>query len=442
MSKDRTVSAAFALPGSVAALQRLGGTGLDRAGAMVVGPDGDIYVTGTFAGSMTIGDKSLVGTGSRDAFAARMTPTGTVVWARSFGGTGSASGMGIDADSSGNVWIGVLFSGGLSVGGDPVAGTGLYLAKLASRDGGHVLSRVVPITSAWLNLDAMHVDGAGDIIVAGTFQRQINMGGADLISYAGSEDIVLAKYDSAGAHLWSKRIGLQGVDRSHGLVIDSDGNLVVVGEIAASVDFGGGPRAASGAGDMFLAKYSPTGQHIWSVVKGSTSHEVAQSVVADRQGTLLVTGGFAGTVSICGPTLTSKGEEDIFVAKFSLANGTCVWARAFGEAERDEGLAIAADENGNAFVTGSVIGAVDFGTGSLTGSGDQDVFAIKLAASTGAVQFGTLFGGPANDFGAGVSVLPNGNPLLFGVFAGTAIFGDRAATSAGDLDLFLLELNR
>jgi hypothetical protein len=54
--------------------------------------------------------------------------------------------------------------------------------------------------------EAMAVDSQGDIIVAGSFAGQLDFGGGAIRSNGGV-DIFIAKYSSNGTHLWSKGIG-------------------------------------------------------------------------------------------------------------------------------------------------------------------------------------------------------------------------------------------
>jgi hypothetical protein len=50
------------------------------------------------------------------------------------------------------------------------------------------------------------MDGAGNVVIAGTFQGTENFGTGPLVS-AGSWDIYVAKYSVSGAPVWSRRFG-------------------------------------------------------------------------------------------------------------------------------------------------------------------------------------------------------------------------------------------
>lgn len=160
---------------------------------------------------------------------------------------------------------------------------------------------------------------------------------------------------------------------------------------------------------------------------------VGLNVAVDAAGNTYTTGNFRFTVDFDpGPgtfNLTSAGEGDVFVMKLD-ANGNFVWARAFGGANRDQGLGIDVDNAGNVYVTGFFHDTVDFdpgpGTFELTSAGGSDVFVAKLdtdgefvwATRTGNSNSSTF---AFRDVGR-VSVGSSGSVYIIGSFLGTVDF--------------------
>src|SRR3990170_6282915 len=70
--------------------------------------------------------------------------------------------------------------------------------------------------------------------------------------------------------------------------------------------------------------------HLWSKRFGSTIDDYGYAVAVDGNGDVLLTGSFQGTVNFGGGNLTSAGLEDIFVAKYSGADGAHLWSKRFG----------------------------------------------------------------------------------------------------------------
>jgi hypothetical protein len=206
----------------------------------------------------------------------------------------------------------------------------------------------------------------------------VNFGGGVLTS-AGSEDIFLAKFASGGSHQWSKRFGDVSTDQqAWGVAIDGSGNAIVAGHFTGSVDFGGGALPnAGGQPDIFVAKFGSDGAHVWSESFGDAYAQSASAVAVDPSDNVLVAGGFNGTVNFGGGTLTSGGAKDVFLAKLT-PEGAHIWSKGFGDADYQEAQAVATDASGDALVAGYFAGAIDFGGGTLTSAGGEDAFVAKF----------------------------------------------------------------
>jgi len=151
------------------------------------------------------------------------------------------------------------------------------------------------------------------VVLSGKFQGSVSFGGTALTS-AGGDDIFLAKLSgSNGAHTWSKRFGSTSGDISLGVDVDGNGNVVMTGYFTGSVDFGGGVLSGSGL-DVFVAKYSSAGAHIWSKRFGGFDTQIGNSVASASTGEVSVAGYFANTIDFGTGTLTSAGTYDGFIA--------------------------------------------------------------------------------------------------------------------------------
>src|SRR5207247_1551733 len=120
--------------------------------------------------------------------------------------------------------------------------------------------------------NAVAVDRSGDVLISGAFSNTVDFGGGPLTS-AGTTDVFIAKFSGAGgAHLWSRRAGsYPGAGNSgKGVAADSSGNVIVTGTFSGTADFGTGPVAANGAG-IFVAKYSTAGLPLWTRATGGGS---------------------------------------------------------------------------------------------------------------------------------------------------------------------------
>jgi len=187
------------------------------------------------------------------------------------------------------------------------------------------------------------------------------------------------------------------------------------------------------------------GSHLWSKRFGSTGEDSGHGVAVDSSGNVVVTGFFQGTVDFGGGGLTSAGELDIFVAKFSGADGSHLWSKRFGSTAFEEGREVAVDGSGNVVVTGLFEGTVDFGGGGLTSVGRydrHDIFVAKFSGANGSHLWSKRFGSADFfDAGVGTAVDSSGNVVVTGWFTGTVDFGGENLTSAGIDDVFVAQFS-
>jgi hypothetical protein len=136
-----------------------------------------------------------------------------------------------------------------------------------------------------------------------------------------------------------------------------------------------------------------------------------------------------GNTTICTFTVTVRGH----------GAGQWSWAKRAGGDATDSGNAVAVDHEGNVFVTGSYMGAMNFpgsGVMPLSGFGGTDIFLAKYNR-LGAFMWAVRAGGAGQDAGYGVAVDSQGNAFVTGAFSGTANFDSIQLTALGGRDVFV-----
>jgi uncharacterized protein (AIM24 family) len=355
----------------------------DAAYGVAVDGYNNVVITGSFTGTADFGGGPLTSSGGPDVFVAKYSPSGAHIWTRQFGNTNSDSGQGIAVDGSGNVLVIGYFQNSVNFGGGPLFATDsfsdIFVVKLSS-SGDYLWAKAFGGVLYDYG-QSIATDSSGNVLITGRFMDSIDLGGGRVYS-KGSDDIFIAKYSPTGVYIWSKCLGDTGYDIGYGITVDkSSNNIVLTGRFQGSVDFGGGVLRSAHASypDVFVAKYSPSGGHLWSRAFGGTYNDVANSVSVDGSGNIILTGYFTGSTDFGGGTLYSAGGSlDIFVAKYS-ATGNHIWSNRFGDTSTDMGRSVAVDVNGNVIVTGSFRYSVDFGHGLLTANAYNEAFLVKFA---------------------------------------------------------------
>ena len=375
-----------------------GGSSFDSGNGIALDGDGNSYVTGVFQETTSFGGTPLTSNGSGDMFIAKYDPDGTLIWAKSAGGTSLDVGRGIAVDSDGNSYITGHFFFSANFGDTTLTadgGNNIFIVKY-DPDGMLIWAKSGEGNG---NLDgrSIVVDDSRNSYVTGDFFGTAIFGNTTFIS-SGSTDILIAKYDPDGMLIWAKSAGGISSDQGNGIAVDGDGNSYITGFFGEIVSFGDTTLTSSGSLDILIAKYSPDGTLIWAKNAGGTFRDDSKGIAVDDDGNSHVTGFFDGTASFGDTTLTSNGSREFFIAKYD-STGMLIEVQRAGGTGSHEGNAIALDGDGNSYITGKYQGEASFGDTTLTsnGNGSTDIFIVKLAA----VAPNPVIGAPTNLSGTG-----------------------------------------
>lgn len=283
----------------------------------------------------------------------------------------------VSLDRSGNIIVGGTFMGAASLGGPtlgaPFTGTKAFVAKYQP-DGAHIWSRVFDCNADhWVTDTA--IDSADNILLSGYYSGAINFG-AGYIWSQGASDVFVTKLAPSGSVVWGYSYGGLYTDWATAIAVDSRDNVIVTGIYYYRANFGGNNFSNPGSFDVFLAKYNSAGAHIWSRSGGSLSSDMANSLAVDRNDNIIVTGYYQTLANFGGSDLLNRGGYDIFLAKYS-ASGSHIWSESAGDGGTDVAYAVAVDASANIITTGNFQGPVTFGTQPLTSAGNFDVFLYR-----------------------------------------------------------------
>ncbi len=201
------------------------------------------------------------------------------------------------------------------------------------------------------------LDSEGDLLTAGIFFGSIRLGQTTLTS-DGEQDGYVAKIDGkTGEFLWCNRWGGPAIERSRGMVIDSDKNLVVFGDFTESLQLDTTNLTSAGDQDGFVAKVDgKTGKFLWGASVGGPEFDSCRGATFDSRRNVVVVGG---------RNITDKDTNSwpkFAVTKFD-SSGNIKWEKSGNL----EGFfpTILVGEDDSLFVGGCFSGTVDLPTGRL-----------------------------------------------------------------------------
>jgi hypothetical protein len=179
---------------------------------------------------------------------------------------------------------------------------------------------------------------------------------------------------------WSTALGAVAM----GVAVADNGDAVLFATSSGGTQVGSMevPRGA------FLARFSEDGEVRWvTPFPGLVSvfGEGSNTLTANPDGTLVLTGTFRDSADLGSGTLRSVGETDLFVAGFT-SDGRPLWSKRFGGTGLDSGLALASRGPGFVAVTGQLGTPADFDSVPVDlGEAGHGAFVLQLSTD-GAVQ--------------------------------------------------------
>lgn len=430
----------------------------DYSNAVCTDADGNVYITGTFQGStITFGKYTLRNTseGFLDFFVVKYDPQGNVMWAVSDGGQRDDYAYGICTDAQGNVFVtGYFGSPTLTIASSTLVNESGFDVLVAKYDPSGIAqwgrSGNSDTQSTTAYSYGIGADSFGNVYITGSFGYGTNISfDGNTLQNLGGYDMFLVKYDNDGNVQWANRMGGSDVDGAQAIYVDSNGNSYITGFFINQAIFGGISLVSTNIAymEIFVAKYDSNGNCTWAnyaEVPETGNYASGMGVAADEFGNAYVTGYFQYSLSFGDDTLSNEGSRGLFMAKYGI-DGVPLWGRSAGGTGTDYGSGACVDPNGNVVFTGYFGSSfLNFGGFPVINSnvGYNDVFIARYDPDGNAL--GALgIGGPDNDYGMAVATNVDGDIHSTGYFGSYSLnFSGTVLTNSGSNDTYLAKLDR
>ena len=285
----------------------------NSAYSVTVDSAGNVYTAGSLIDLVYFGSGDNVveldRVGARDAYISKTDSSGNLVWVKRFGGKIMRA-FSITVDPLGNIYTGGYFAG------------------------------------------PTDFDPGVNEFMRGSRNRH-------------NRDGFVSKFDPDGNLIWARTFGGSVDDYVASVVATPSGHVYITGMFGGTARFGSTPFNLPGGDydrdyldttgfDWFIAKLDSDGELVWVEALGgsespwepgeATSTKPNGGLVVDAAGNPYITGYFSGTAHFgaddSATTITSVGDQDIFLAKFDSA-GSLTWVQSAGGNNSDEGHSVA-----------------------------------------------------------------------------------------------------
>lgn len=303
----------------------------------------------------------------------------------------------------------------------------------------------------------MSVDSNGDVFACGETSSSnfpVTAGVFGGIKSAGTDAMIFKLNSSGGSLLYSTYLGGNANDYAYGIVHDTLGNAYVCGATSSSnfttvsaYDF-----SHNGLHDAFVTKISPNANSvIYSTYLGGASDEYAYAIGLVSNNEVIITG---LTYSSLFPTTGTAYDNsyntngDVFVTRLGSSGNALIYSTFIGGLGEDCAYGLAIDPFENTIITGYTnAGSYPTTSGVYDNSfnGSTDVIISKLNNVGTILMQSTFFGGSSSDYGYGISITQQNQPVVTGYIASTGITMSSNAYdntyNGGTYDGFVLRLN-
>lgn len=314
----------------------------------------------------------------------------------------------------------------------------------------------------------------------------------------------VCKFNAYGDLIWLKTLtSPNGNSKGNGIAIDSDDNVIVVGEFNGTVDFNPADSTeellTATNSDGFVWKINQHGSFQWVKMLHSSYEVACYGVTADTSNSIVFSGLYTGTLSMSGGFGLSDNDNRGYICKLDSA-GNFNWVNGLADVPGDiYPSVVRADADNNYYVTGAYVqnssptigflqkvftngqdswrvelgnpSGVGFindvccspygilvcgsfknqatignavGSHFVTSHGNYfDALAFKLLPDNGQPVWSTVFGSSSDDYGSAIHSDANGNVYVAGRFQGTANYANipQATVTANGSDTYVWKLD-
>lgn len=303
---------------------------------------------------------------------------------------------------------------------------------------------------ASLRTQAMVSDAKGNSYLIGTTAGDLGGSRSD-----GQDDMVVTKLDSEGKTVWQRNLGTAGAATGAAISIDpKTGGVVVAATVTGGID------GNNADGDMFVARFSDTGEETSSTLIRQVGTDTATAIVAAADGTIYVGGrtpdnggdGYIARIDalgrlserrvIGGPTTGVAGSETVKslaigsdgkLLALTGGSGSSVLRKLDGAALAED---VASIDVGTGDARAMAVGADGqiAVVGAATSGQDRNAFLARIDAKLTEAKVTTI-GGTADDQADSVSFLGTD------IYVGGRTSGTLGETKTGTVDAFVARID-
>jgi len=279
------------------------GTGQIQSFDIELDKFGNIYISGRFSGTITLGSQTFT-TSSVSVFVSKIDEILNFVWTdtfdTSFAGTDD---MVIMQDIF--IYLTGSYTGSIDFDGNVLTSSGsdVYFSKLDAGTGAVLWSKNFGASTAGDSKIVM--DPKGHLILTGTYSGTIASDGNSISSPTSS--LYLMKFTPTGKSIWMKTTS-GSLTYGYAAISDSEEYIYVTGVYTGPTTFSPSTANSFGNDDIFIGKWDKDGVLIDLVTMGGISMDSGNALSLDKNENLYLSGYFTGSNTQFSPFVASSPQ--------------------------------------------------------------------------------------------------------------------------------------
>ncbi len=274
---DDIFLARYDVDGTCLWARRAGSSSNDEARGIAVSPEGDVFITG-FVGGFTVrfDPLELSNNNQRQVFVASYDSTGTLNWAKISTGLGQSKSARSISVANDRLFVTGQFSfaigefDGLPISTTSNSGKAYVLA--CDLDGTALWAN--SYGSGDHEGMGISADTLGNVFMVGRLWGSMFLPDDTLASMGNNDDFLILKFDADGNYLWGKSTGSAQRDLSWSAAADGQGNAYVAVQFLNTVDFFGTALSSTGGEEIAILKMDGEGDVVWAQRAGGNQRDV------------------------------------------------------------------------------------------------------------------------------------------------------------------------
>ncbi|MDF1551219.1 MAG: hypothetical protein P1P88_25590, partial [Bacteroidales bacterium] len=320
--------------------------------------DGTYYVCGSFSGTIDLGSYSATSNGKRDIFLAKIDNSNTAQWLKNYGGLGDDNAYSLLFHNN-NLYLSGSFKKEINLGNGNLLTsekfTDVFLARL---DAEGLVLKASPLKSESAAQKAiLQKNTAGEIFIAGTYTKAININGT-ILNSNGKSDIYYAKYNAQDNLEAPISFGGPAEEQLNDFQISASDDFYFAGSFEESFTSGSNILTANGKSDAFFIRIDASGQTTLAQSFGGPYNDKLKCIALDARDNIYLAGEFEHQILIGTTDYTAQRKHDVFITRLG-ADGTLNWDTIVGGNSYNTVATLNIAANEKFYLSGSFRGEVD-----------------------------------------------------------------------------------